>query len=140
MTRWVAIFEDHPEARQVREQHRKEHFAYLEAHKDKILLGGGLKPAPDEWWEGGLYENDYVKQGGVWKVKVMGHHLTWQGDFETGWAHQQPYDVAFWPKTYPEDPLGPDELSEPEGFWPETSLVPFHYAHPVTGKEVVAEA
>jgi uncharacterized protein YciI len=55
VTRWVAIFEDHPEARQVREQHREEHFAYLEAHKDKILLGGGLKPAPDEWWEGGLW-------------------------------------------------------------------------------------
>ena len=55
MTRWVAIFEDDPEARQVREQYREEHFAYLARHKDKILLGGGLKSGPDEWCEGGLW-------------------------------------------------------------------------------------
>ena len=113
----------------------------------RALLQGGshdLKPdknphLPRQWWEGGLYENDYVKEGGVWKVKVMGHHLTWQGDFETGWAHQTPYEGAFWTKTYPEDPLGPDEIMPAEGFWPETSLVPFHYPHPVTGKDVTPE-
>ena len=112
-----------------------------------FLQGGSHDSKPDinphlprQWWEGGLYENDYVKDGGVWKVKVMGHNLTWQGDFETGWAHQKPYEGAFWPETYPDDPLGPDEVyAEAEGFWPQTSLIPFHYAHPVTGKGVKAE-
>jgi carotenoid cleavage dioxygenase len=112
-----------------------------------LLMGGShdLKPEinprlPRQWWEGGLYENDYVKQGGVWKVKVMGHHLTFQGDYETGWAHQKPYEGAMWPKTFPDDPLGPDEiLPDAEGFWPETSLVPFHYPHPVTGKPIIPE-
>ncbi len=70
----------------------------------------------------------------------MGHHLTWQGDFETGWAHQKPYEGVFWPKTFPEDPLGPDEVVPTESkFWPETSLLPFHYPHPVTGREIKAE-
>ena len=55
MTRWVAIFEDDPQAGWVREQHHADHFAYLERHKDKILLGGGLRPAPDAYWEGGLW-------------------------------------------------------------------------------------
>ena len=112
-----------------------------------LLIGGShdLKPdinphLPRQWWEGGLYENDYVKQDGVWKVKVMGHNLTWQGDYETGWAHQVPYEGAFWTKTFPEDPMGPDEIvSSDSKFWPETNLVAFHYAHPVTGKPIVAE-
>ncbi len=112
-----------------------------------FLQGGSHDSKPDinphlprQWWEAGLYENDYVKDGGVWKVKVMGHHLTWQGDFETGWAHQKPYEGAFWSKAFPEDPMGPDEIVPADSkFWPETSLVPFHYLHPVTGKPVVAE-
>lgn len=38
------------------------------------------------------------------------------------------------------DPLGPDELlKHDERLWPDTRVVPFHYAHPVTG-EMVAEA
>ena len=112
-----------------------------------LLIGGShdLKPdinphLPRQWWEGGLYENEYVKEDGVWKVKVMGHHLTWQGDFETGWAHQKPYDGVFWPKAYPEDPLGPDEVVMSDSkFWPDTTLVPFHYLHPVTGQPIVPE-
>ncbi len=81
-----------------------------------------------------------MKEDGIWKVKVMGHNLTWQGDFETGWAHQTPYEGDFWRKTYPEDPLGPDEIAPSDSkFWPETNLVPFHYPHPVTGREIKAE-
>jgi hypothetical protein len=36
--------------------------------------------------------------------------------------------------TYPEDPIGPDELIDAPKTWPHTSVVPFHYPHPVTGK------
>jgi uncharacterized protein YciI len=57
MTRWVAIFEDNPEeqAGWVRRQHAADHFAYLEMHTDTIRLAGGLRPSPDEWWNGGLW-------------------------------------------------------------------------------------
>jgi uncharacterized protein YciI len=57
MTRWVAIFEDRADdaARQVRTQHAEAHFAYLAAHRDRILIGGGLRPAPGEWYCGGLW-------------------------------------------------------------------------------------
>jgi hypothetical protein len=112
-----------------------------------LLLGGqhDLRPdinehLPRQWWEGGLYENEYVKRDGIWQVKVMGHNLTFQADYEVGWAHQKPYEGTFWSKTYPEDPLGPDEIvSGHDRFWPWTPLVPFHYPHPVTGKPIVAE-
>lgn len=109
-----------------------------------FLQGGShdLKPdknphLPRQWWESGVYENQYVNDGGVWKVKVMNYNLAWQGDFETGWAHQAPYQGSFWPKLYPEDPLGPDAVTgEQTPFWPDTGVLPFHYPHPVTGKPI----
>ena len=95
---------------------------------------------PLQWWEGGLYENEYVREDGVWKIRVLGHHLTYQANYEDGWAHSEIVPGPFWTKTYPEDPLGPDRIEEnPEKPWPETWVVPFHYVHPVTGKEIVPE-
>ena len=38
--------------------------------------------------------------------------------------------------TYPDDPFGPDELIEQKMLWPDTRVVPFHYPHPTTGKQV----
>jgi len=57
MTRWVAIFEDNPEAQAgwVRKQHADDHFAYLAAHADKIKIGGGLREAPGAWFAGGMW-------------------------------------------------------------------------------------
>jgi hypothetical protein len=57
MTRWVAIFEDNPEPemRSIRKEHAEEHFAHLAKNSDKILLGGGLRNAPGEWYCGGMW-------------------------------------------------------------------------------------
>jgi uncharacterized protein YciI len=57
MTRWVAIFEDNPEPemRSIRKEHAEEHFAYLAKNSNKILLGGGLRNAPGEWYCGGMW-------------------------------------------------------------------------------------
>lgn len=54
MARWVALFRDDPSADWVRKKHSQEHFDYLAAHSDKIKIGGGLRPSPDEWFCGGL--------------------------------------------------------------------------------------
>jgi hypothetical protein len=89
---------------------------------------------PSQCWEAGIYENLYVKERGVWKIKCLNYNMLWQADYEPGWAksgvHLPPID-----KTFPQNPLGPDELlpSVPNT-WPNTRVVPFHYAHPVTGK------
>ena len=90
---------------------------------------------PLQWWEAGVYENTAVREGGVWKIEVLNYNLTWQADYETGWAHSKPYDGPFFKQTYPTDPGGPDEISaETPPFWPRTGIVPFHFPHPVTGK------
>jgi uncharacterized protein YciI len=55
VARWAAIFEDNPEAPNVRQAQRDAHFAYLARHADRILLAGGLRPGEDAYWSGGLW-------------------------------------------------------------------------------------
>ena len=38
------------------------------------------------WWEGGIYENDYVREDGVWKIKALRYFPFWHGSFAEGWA------------------------------------------------------
>ena len=108
-----------------------------------FLMGGvheskpNTTPIPSQFWEGGVYENTYVKENGVWKIKILNYNLSWQTEYEKGWAHSDVKLLMVSPftKTFPDDPRGPDELkSEPFRFWPDSYLVPFHYRHPVTGK------
>jgi uncharacterized protein YciI len=53
--RWVALFEDHSGREHVRKEHSQAHFDYLAANSGKIPLAGGLRPAPGEWYCGGLW-------------------------------------------------------------------------------------
>jgi hypothetical protein len=89
------------------------------------------------WWEGGIYENEYVRQDGVWKIKALRYYPFWHGSFEDGWA-KTPIDFIPMAKTtWPQDPLGPDALIDPAPrLWPATDIVPFHYDHPVSGKPI----
>jgi len=95
-------------------------------------------PIPNQFWEGGVYENIYARENGVWKFKVFNYNLVWQAEYDKGWAHSSGKLLMVSPylKTYPEDPRGPDEL-KPEGmkFWPDIFVIPFHYPHPVTGEK-----
>ncbi|MQA07218.1 MAG: nuclear transport factor 2 family protein [Pseudonocardiaceae bacterium] len=90
----------------------------------------------DQWWEGGLYENVYVREGGIWKIEKLDYRPFWHATFEDGWANTPDYfQKLVASKTYPEDEFGPDELLDPpHKLWPVTDVLPFHYPHPVTGK------
>jgi hypothetical protein len=91
---------------------------------------------PSQWWEGGIYENTYVREDGIWKIWILNYRAVFHGSFDKGWAHTPAKFVPFFSETYPKDPLGPDELMKPTPvLWPETEVVPFHYVHPVTGKQ-----
>ena len=111
----------------------------MQAGRHESITADGMLPR--QWWEGGLYENEYVREDGIWKIKVLDYNPVWHGMFDKGWAHQPPNSYPFASKTYPEDPIGPDALAtEPHRvLWPETSVVPFHCPHPVTGKPVVPQ-
>src|SRR6478752_5732263 len=114
-----------------------------------ILLGGWHddfqdtreEMMPQQFLEAGIYENDYVKVDGVWKIKRLDYMMQWQGDYETGWAHTiahlQPAVVC-----YPENPDGPDRIlpdKEIRQTWPHRYEVPMSFAHPVLGKAFLVE-
>lgn len=53
--RLVAIFEDDPEAADVRRQHSAAHFDYLTRNAGKIRLAGGLHRETDDGFVGGMW-------------------------------------------------------------------------------------
>jgi hypothetical protein len=86
-----------------------------------------------EWarWEQGTYENEFVKQGGVWKLKAVRYFPRLSSDYDKGWANDaQPSPVAS--KEFPPD----RKPTQSYRSYPALSYVGFHYAHPVTGKPV----
>lgn len=93
----------------------------------------------DQWFEGGIYENEYVKEDGVWKIYRLNYRAFWHGKYDKGWSYTDPADVRP-TTTFPEDPIGPDEIID-DGFelFPSAELFPFHYPHPITGQTVVSE-
>jgi hypothetical protein len=92
------------------------------------------------WWEGGIYENDYVREGGVWKIKALRYFPFWHGSFDDGWARTKIDHIPMARTLYPEDPLGPDELIDPPPrLWPATDVIDFHHPHPVTGNPIVVD-
>jgi SnoaL-like domain len=106
-----------------------------------FMQGGSHESVPkieEPFWEGGVYENTYLKEDGVWKIGVLNYNVLFYAPYEQGWGRVKPgYAVPAFSRTYPEDPNGPDELiSRPTSFWPETDVVPFHYRHPVTGQPI----
>lgn len=91
---------------------------------------------PDQIYEAGLYENDYVCEGGVWKIRRLEYALQWQALYEKGWARTRT-DLPPQVPPYPESPVGPDYLIDvTRKLWPERSAVDFHYTHPVTGAAI----
>jgi len=114
-----------------------------------ILLGGWHddfqeareEMMPQQFMEAGIYENDYVNDNGVWKIKRLNYMMQWQGDYEEGWAHTTAH-LQPAAKTYPEDPIGPDFLlpeSEHRATWPFRQDVPMHFAHPKFGQRLAGQ-
>ncbi|MFY0596119.1 MAG: hypothetical protein JXQ85_06795 [Cognatishimia sp.] len=56
MTRWTVIFKDTPDMLSIRadKTRRDAHIAYVRAHPE-LLIGGGLKPNPDQEFCGALW-------------------------------------------------------------------------------------
>ncbi len=79
----------------------------------------------------GIYENAYVKDGGVWKIRSLRYYPIFRTDFEQGWA-----ESAIAPPG-PSEALPPDRPPTIEhGVYPSYFVPPFHYPNPVTGEPV----
>jgi hypothetical protein len=83
-------------------------------------------------WMGGVYENEYVKEDGVWKIKRDQVFNTYFVPYAVGFKSVQPRPPPGITASNPPDlpPTHPFEM------YPSAFLPPFHYANPVTGSEV----
>ncbi len=94
---------------------------------------------PRSCWEGGIHSNTYVKEDGIWKIRTLDYNMLWQADYAKGWGASEVHLLPL-EKTFPEDPNGPDELKgEIPPVWPKTRHVPYHYKHPVNGRDIPYE-
>ena len=80
-------------------------------------------------WSQSIYENEFVKQNGVWKFKVMHVYPRFIVDAEKGWAKDAQ------PAPRPSLEFPPDRPpTEKYEIYPRFHIAPFHFAHPVTGR------
>jgi hypothetical protein len=82
----------------------------------------------------GIYENEYVKEGGKWKFKRFRWSSNYMAKPGEGWV--APERAAAADKNFSMNWPEPD--IPPTGFnpvYPSGFIFPFHYTHPVTGKK-----
>jgi hypothetical protein len=80
---------------------------------------------------GGVYENEYVKVDGVWKISKLHFYTTFVAELERGWAGG-PRPAAGPSASLPPD--APPTLRYQS--YPLYTMHPIHYPNPVTGKPV----
>jgi len=74
-----------------------------------------------------IYENEYRKENGVWKISKLHAIFVLYTDFARGWGQ------TFWALTTPEVDLPPDRKpSARYEIYPGNTFVPYHYANPGT--------
>jgi hypothetical protein len=83
-------------------------------------------------WGEGVYENEYVKQDGVWKISKLHWYATFVAPYEGGWLETGPKAVADYALGKGVEPDRPSSVTyEP---YPGVYVPPFHYKNPVTGR------
>jgi hypothetical protein len=85
----------------------------------------------------GIYTAMYIKEGGKWKI----HQLKWNPVVyaapDEGWVKRERLDAAAGAPRNP--PPRADKPRDVDTLYPSGYVPPFHYRHPVTGKETSAK-
>ncbi|MCW2370232.1 nuclear transport factor 2 family protein [Sphingobium sp. B11D3D] len=85
-------------------------------------------------WRDGIYENDYVKEGGVWKIARLHLYINFVAPYEKGWARLKPGEGLV--RSAASKAMPPDRPSTSPRAFPDRTLPPFHAPNPVTGQPV----
>ena len=80
-------------------------------------------------WGAGVYENELVKEDGIWKFKYLHAYQTFYTNYEDGWAKRAAGIFAPYDRLPPDGPQSVAYDPYPAAFVP-----PFHYANPVSAR------
>jgi len=98
-----------------------------------IVLSG--KHGGDAFWGEGPYENEYVKEGGIWKIKTLHWYQALYAPYAGGWLNQP--DPSLGKRV--SKSLPPDRAPSVDyKTWPDTYVPPFSFPNPVS-KYVASE-
>ena len=109
----------------------------------RALAFFGSFGGPAGTWAEGVYEMQYAKQNGVWKIAKLDYHSGFGASYATGWGYTAPPAAAtppgdakaVVPQSRARRPLAhPADIERNmacEGF-PAACVAPFHYANPST--------
>ncbi len=91
------------------------------------LAMSGTQDAGGEWAEG-IFENEYIKQNGIWRIKSLHVYCRLLTDYDKGWAKNAR------PAPGPnKDFLADRPPTEMYEAFPKFHIAPFHFVNPVTG-------
>ena len=65
-----------------------------------------LAAAGDASIEGGIFENDYAREDGAWRIKTARYYPQYAGPYETGWTNWGGGDLPLVPYHYTPDEAG----------------------------------
>jgi hypothetical protein len=77
----------------------------------------------------GVYENEYVKEDGKWKIKQMVWNRIFFTPYEDGWVKTPVLTGKVSSREVKPDKPGTSYRPYPSG-----TVAPFHFRHPITGK------
>ena len=78
-------------------------------------------------WGTGVYENQYAKEAGVWKIRSLHLYVKFYAPYEGGWTHATDAATARYGKSAVK-PSHPSSVTY--GFYPAAFNAPFHYQNP----------
>jgi hypothetical protein len=86
-------------------------------------------------WRDGIYENTYVREGGVWKISSLHLYVNFVAPYERGWARLREGEGLV--RSEASISFPPDrESTERYAPFPAVQVPDFHARHPVTGRPV----
>jgi hypothetical protein len=93
--------------------------------RNLMLLG---EHGVNAFWGEGPFENEYIKENGVWKISKLWWQQAILVPYAGGWAKNRDANSGIWVS----DRLPPDAPpTNDHGSWPQTWLPPFSFKNPV---------
>jgi hypothetical protein len=90
-------------------------------------------------WMNGVYEVKYVKEAGIWKMKVVRWCMTFHAPWGQSFVAPEKRQDVLMDKPFGKEPAlkptgNPEDSRYPSGF-----ICPFHFANPVSGRKTNPE-